>query len=188
MANAPDGLEAIFERGQTEASGQVRDPGPARRAFLSASTNIDTAPLKDTLRSRGFAPFELDEVAAEGRTIPELLEDCVKGADLMVAVVGGGSRENVLFELGYASALKTPILALVPPGEAMPISLASIPYLRTGPNNREAIEFGLDTLLAVPPSSRPSRESLPRRPAPSVLWPMNCSGGFAPPAIRIRMT
>jgi hypothetical protein len=119
------------------------------------------------LHERGIAAYELDEVLVEGRTITELLEDCVQRADLVIAVVSGGA-DNVSFEVGYAMALRKRMLALVPPGEELPIWLSTTPHLRVNPDNREAIEFGLNTLLSVPKGDRPtsdaSRQSTPIGP------------------------
>jgi hypothetical protein len=112
------------------------------------------------MEERGIVPFELDEVAAGGRSIPELLEDCLKRADFVVAVVGGGkAKDNVLFELGFAMALKKRILAIVSPEADLPLS--GILSLRTLPDNREAVEFGLDQILKAPePRRHPRRKGI----------------------------
>ena len=68
-------------------------------------------------------------------------------------------KRTYYFELGYATVLKK-ILVLVPPEEDLPVS--EIPYLRVAPDNREAIEFGLDQILNAPRA----RWQTPRVPTP----------------------
>jgi hypothetical protein len=133
---------------------------PNRKAFLSAPPTVDTSVLRRAMEERGIVPFELDEVAAGGRSIPELLEDCLKRADFVVAVVGGGkAADNVLFELGFATALKKRILAIVSPDADLPLS--GILSLRTRPDNQEAVEFGLDQILKAPePRRHPRRKGI----------------------------
>jgi len=142
-------LAEVFESGQMEAAGAVPPSPPNRRAFISAPLSVDTSVIRQVLESRGIAPYEIDEVATAGVSIPQLLADCLKQADLVVAVLGGGkSNDNVLFELGFAMALGKRILALVPSDEQLPIS--EIPYLRARADNKEAIEFGIDQILDMP--------------------------------------
>jgi uncharacterized glyoxalase superfamily protein PhnB len=106
--------------------------------------------------------------------LTELLDESIRRADLVVVVLGDGKRENVLVELGFALALKKRLLAIVPPDEELPIE--PVPYLRTRPNNREAIDFGLTQLLAAPWPSRPVKDEAPQRTKPlgpvadELLW------------------
>ncbi len=149
MSDTRPSLEQIFEYGQLVQAGVMKEPPPARRAFIAAPAAVDTSVIRQALESRGIVPFEIDDLAMTGASIPEILEDCIKRADLVVAVISGGkAKENVLFELGFATAMKKRILALVPPDDDLPVS--EIPYLRTAPDNREAIDFGLDQILNVP--------------------------------------
>src|SRR5690242_4093634 len=98
-------LADVSERGQMEEAGAIPPPPPNRRAFISAPLSVDTSVIRQVLESRGLAPYEIDEVATAGVSIPQLLADCLKRADLVVAVLGGGkSNDNVLFELGFAMA------------------------------------------------------------------------------------
>jgi hypothetical protein len=163
MSNMQPGLDEICEGGQMVQAGVLLEPPPARSAFIAASSAVDTSVIRHALESRGIAPYEIDELATAGVSIPELLRDCIMRADLVVAVIGGGkAKDNVLFELGFATALKKRILALVPPDEDLPVS--EIPYLRTAPDNREAIDFGPDQILNAPwatwrPASEPARKS-----------------------------
>jgi hypothetical protein len=138
---------------------------PNRKAFLSAPPTVDTSVLRRAMEDRGIVPFELDEVVPGGRSIPELLEDCLKCADFVVAVVGGGkAKDNGVFELGFAMALKKRILAIVSPEADLPLS--GILSLRTRPDNREAIEFGLDQIVKAPEPRRHSRRKVIRKTKP----------------------
>ena len=141
--------------------------------FISAPASVETSKLRETLVDRGFDPFTLEDAEAGGRSISDLINDSIDRADLVLVVVPhhGAGNPNVFIELGYALAKKKRILALVPPGEELP--LLDVPYLRTELDNLEAIGFGLDQVLAAPKgkgkgkcgrtaSERPSR-SAPRR-------------------------
>jgi hypothetical protein len=150
-------LAEELEHRQEIQAGVVAVPARSRKAFISAPACVDTSVLRRALEERGITPFELDEVRVEGRSVPQLLEDCLRSAELVVAVVSGGkAKENVLFELGYALALKKRILAIVPPQEEPPLS--EIPCLRARPDNKEAIEFGLDQILTAPEPRRNTRK------------------------------
>ena len=127
-----------------------------RRAFITAPTSVDTSILRDSLRRRGFDPYELDDVAGLGRGLGELLEHCVRDADLVVGFQGDTKEPDVFFALGYAFALKKRILLFVPPGAEVPFP--EIPCLRTRPDNLEAVDFGLDLIVAVPNGRRPRRQ------------------------------
>jgi len=160
MSKFQPSLEEGSEHGQMVQAEVVPRRPPNRKAFLSAPPTVDTSVLRRAMEERGIVPFELDEVAAGGRSIPELLEDCLKRADFVVAVVGGGkAKDNVLFELGFAMALKKRILAIVSPEADLPLS--GILSLRTLPDNQEAVEFGLDQILKAPePRRHPRRKGI----------------------------
>jgi hypothetical protein len=125
-------------------------PEPAHlTAFITASNSVDTSVVREALRERGYAPFALDEVEARGRSIPELLQEYVSKADLVVAVIGDDpTTKNVYYELGFAQAWDRRVLALTPSGlDPQP---RGIVCLRIDPANREAIDFGLDVILSAP--------------------------------------
>jgi hypothetical protein len=118
-------------------------------AFITASNSVDTSVVREALRERGYAPFSLDEVEARGRSIPELLKEYVSKADLVVAVIGDDpTTKNVYYELGFAQAWDKRVLALTHSG-LIP-QPQGIACLRIDPANREAIDFGLDMILAAP--------------------------------------
>lgn len=154
MGETRSDLAGLFEREQTAAVEVIVPPDPAPRVFIAAPAAVDTGVIRRALEARGMVPYEIDDRTMIGASIAEVIEDCIGQADLVVAVIGGGQAQaNVLYELGYAAALKKRILALVPPDEDLPI--AGIPCLRVRPDNREAIDFGLDLVLNAPPRDRP---------------------------------
>src|SRR5438046_2281272 len=123
MSRLQPSLGRGYEQGQTIPEDVVPQRTSPRKALISAPLTVDTSVLRRAMEERGITPLELDEVDAQGRSIPELLEDSLQRADFVVVVIGGGkANENVLFELGFAMALKKRILALVSPDEDLPFS------------------------------------------------------------------
>jgi hypothetical protein len=127
-------------------------------AFITAPAAADTSVIRDALRRRGYIPITLDEIPAPGRNAPDLLRKSILGADLVVAVIGDAALSSgVFYEIGFAQAMDKRILALAPLS-IIPM-FEGIACLRTEPTNREAIEFGLDQVLASPqPRRRPVDE------------------------------
>lgn len=128
-------------------------------AFIAAPPLIDTTVIRDELSRRGIHAYQLDEVAKAGQSMTEVLDESIRRADLVVAVLGNGGNGSGLIELGYALGLKKRTLVIVPPGEEPPVK--SVLSLRTHPDDREAINFALTQLLAGPPPRRPRRSDLP---------------------------
>jgi hypothetical protein len=119
---------------------------------------IDTNLILQILKERGLEAIRHDEMGA-GQSIYELVRKSISRADYVIAVMGEGKiNENVLFELGMATALRKHVLVLAPHEGFMPSAIAGLTYLRTDPGNREAIEFGLDQLL-LSPESKPDFEN-----------------------------
>jgi hypothetical protein len=165
MSNSRPTVDETFEQCQVVAAGAIPEPSPNLQAFISAPTSVDTSVIRQALERRGITPYEIDDLVEAGASITKLLDDCLDRADLVVAVLGGGkAKDNVLFELGYAMALKKRILALVQPGEEPPLS--EIPYLRAAADNREAIEFGLDQILNAPWPGRKTPKDQVRKTRP----------------------
>lgn len=133
------------------ATSTAPNASPKRRtAFITAPLSTDLTLLQQVLHERGVDSFRLDQMAV-GQTIADLVRRAIQHADFVIAVVPEGpARENVLFELGLATALNKRVLALVSGRGAIPLAVSGMAYLRTDASNREAIEFGLDQLLAAP--------------------------------------
>ena len=170
----PD-LAEMFERGQMEAVGVIQPLPPTRRAFHRGTLrSVDTSVIRHALESsRGIAPYEIDDLATAGVSIPEILEDCITCADLVVAVIGGGkAKENVLFELGFATALNNRILALVPP-EDEPAGLGNtLSADRAGQSRGHRFRPGSDPEMCRGRAGRATRGARGERPSRSVNWLM----------------
>lgn len=124
---------------------------PKEMAFIAASASVDTTLLREMLVRHGIASFTTDEVILPGRTLAEVIRECIARADLVIAVLDDIQAGNVLFELGFAQALEKRILILVARDDLMPmVASVGAPYLRTTPDNPEAIEFGLAQILKAP--------------------------------------
>jgi nucleoside 2-deoxyribosyltransferase len=157
--------DAIEEGRVTETASATKY---SLQAFIAAPPATDTSVLREELDRRGIYAYELNDVASAGRSLTELIDESVRRADLVVVVLGGERRDNVLVELGFALALKKRVLALVPPGTELPVE--PVPSLRTKSDNREAIDFGLTQLLAAPGPSRPGKKD--RLPGTKPLGPI----------------
>ncbi|MHC4049325.1 hypothetical protein [Bradyrhizobium sp. 25ACV] len=90
-------------------------------------------------------------------------------ADLVIGILTSERRSQwVLFELGQAAALGRQIVLIAPPKlAAVPSHLKRFLVIRSGPKNRDAINFALDQILASPerpkiqqPIATPSRPAL----------------------------
>src|SRR2546421_10903304 len=80
--------------------------GVRKAALLLAPHSADTNVIRQVLDRLGVKAFTADEVDLPGRALPEILRECVRRADLVVAVLEDGAKAgNVLFELGFAQAL-----------------------------------------------------------------------------------
>lgn len=122
----------------------------SRTAFIAAPSTSDTDVLFQALRDRGIETIRLDEMMA-GVSITESIRTSIEQADYVIAVMEENSPSaNVLFELGMATGMGKQVLVLAPGHGEIPFPLSGLTYLRTGSQNRQAIEFGLDQLLAAP--------------------------------------
>jgi hypothetical protein len=135
--------------------------------FVSATIKADLTVIKDILRKKGVEYKSLYELAVPGLTIIEELTEVISKADLFLAVLDSPSpNPNIAFELGYAYALKKPILILAPPEmKVLPDDFRSLLYIRAETHNEEAIGFAIDQILAAPKSSRETSKRSRRKPA-----------------------
>src|SRR6185312_14998480 len=167
MANSTTEFTSKIENGQSGGVEPPQGPVACRKAFITAPYTTDTSLLRQALEDRGFVPFEIDELPSKGRSIPELLEDCLKDVDLVIAMTGsadtdeqsvhrraGFSHDETQFHLGYAAALKKRILVLVPMNGSR---LFGLPNLFFDPHEatRETIDQWIDIILKMPPKLSP---------------------------------
>jgi hypothetical protein len=109
------------------------------------------------LEAEGVKTFAVDEMAAHGDSLRDIVQESVNRADMVVVVLPGQApQENVLIELGVALACEKPILIIADEKVALPGIAAGIPYLRADLGNAETLRFGLTHFLAAPHLRKPS--------------------------------
>jgi hypothetical protein len=118
------------------------------RAFIAAPADQNIDILKDELTKRNIQSYTAYDMAPATISLASNIEHAIKEADLMIAVISAQAPPNVFFEIGIAHALKKPFLLLISPQYGhLPSDLVGTFYLRTDPENREAIGFALDQSL-----------------------------------------
>ncbi len=156
MSGSKPDLDLKPDNGHPARSGIIPEELLKLRAYISAPYSVDTSVLRRALEDRRITPYELDELDPDGRSMTELLEDSLKQTDLVVAILAGGDSNNhILFELGFATAMKKRILAIVPPEGMEPIN--KIPFLLTGTqflharhDHEATVNRWLDYILKAP--------------------------------------
>jgi hypothetical protein len=145
----------VSERGRT-----IR--GSRGRCFISARAGVDLRTIRRVLADTDYAATALDDLAEAGQPVQDAVRDAISRSDLFLAVLDTDPPDaNVLFELGYASALRKRTLALIDPRiEARPLDLASVAEVRATPQDDQAIAFAVEQAIAAPKPSKP-------RPRPS---------------------
>jgi hypothetical protein len=123
---------------------------PASRiAYIAAPAKTDTKLVEESLKRRGVTPVTAEQAARPGEVFAAGVLDAVRRSDMLVAILGPPAASgDVLFEMGLARGLNKPTLLVVSPGGELPlISGSGVPYIRTRPDNQEAIDFGIGQLL-----------------------------------------
>ena len=122
-----------------------------RTCYIASPPGSDLHHLRASLIERGITvvfpddSFPSAHVSADvPRTIAEV--------DLVIGVLTRERRSQwVLFELGQASAMGRQIVLIAPPKfGAIPSNLSGFLVLRINLQNRDAIDFALDQVLAAP--------------------------------------
>jgi hypothetical protein len=122
---------------------------PHPSVFISSSGSADTSILREALHKRGYTTVGFQDLAVPGKSFSEALIENIRNADLFVAVIGDDpGNKNVFYEMGFAQAYNKRVLAVSPSG-LLPFA-HDIAYLKVDPTNKEAIEFGLNSVLSVP--------------------------------------
>lgn len=134
-----------------------------KTCFISAPASADVRPISETLRNRGVQVLGLSESSAEASWQASLAASIAR-ADLIIGVITHQDISNTIFEIGVAVGYGKPLLIFAPAkGVALPASLQSFQVVRTSLQNREAIDFALDQVLASP--SVPSRLDRSTKPS-----------------------
>lgn len=153
------------------------------KAFITSPVSVDVRGVRQILERRGITTFTADELNLPGCPLSEILQEGMSRADIVVGVLGTGtSSDNVLFELGFAQAMKKRTLVLVS-GDAPLSGWAStgIPYVRLDLTNPQAVDFAVAQIFKVPPYVG-SHKAPVRRTHRSARMPTSSSrSGRAPP-------
>lgn len=122
-----------------------------KTCFVAAPGGIQLDGLRESLLARKIRPL-IPEELFEGSDWASEIQRQILEADLVIGILPEGRQSPwILFELGQAWALGRQILLIASPkSDTVPYSLQRVLVLRTEPDNREAIDFALDQLLAAP--------------------------------------
>jgi hypothetical protein len=103
--------------------------------------------VRETLKETGFEVMTREEAALT--SISTHIADAIQSSDLIIADLTEGNP-NVMYELGYAHALRKPTILLRNEKDAVPIpaDLAGYIYLVYSPSNPAALRTALNRAIA----------------------------------------
>lgn len=128
------------------------------KAFIAAPAQANLINLKEELGRRGVSFFTAYDLAPTTNSLTANIQQAIKRADLVIAVIPEQASPNIFFELGIAQALNKSLILLVSPKYGnIPSDLVGAFYVRTDPQNTETIGFALDQSLNR--LKRPARRS-----------------------------
>lgn len=135
-----------------------------RTCFITAPPDADIRRIRESLIQRGVEVLGLPEIEV-GSRIPVATLTSIADADLVVGVLTHGRSTSALFELGVAVGYGRPIIIFAPAkSDIVPFALERFQIVRTSLQNREAIDFAFDQLLASPNTPlRSDTAFVPRR-------------------------
>jgi len=128
-----------------------------KTCYISAS--LEAVPRLGTLyvvlESRGVRSLVPTDLLGPGGRWFEVVADTIRSADWVIGVLSvAGDNEMVFFELGIASALGKRCVIIAEPELPLPLAFESLFLLRTSLDNAQALEFGLDRLVAAKKTRR----------------------------------
>lgn len=127
------------------SSGRAEVSNAHPRWYVSAPDGTDLRALLAALEARGVVPYVLSDVARFGADALQSLREAILAADGALVVLTEASQSlNCIFEAGIAAALGKRVVLVVPPGMAVPSSLASFLIVRASPRDVDAIGYALD--------------------------------------------
>ncbi len=134
--------------------------------YISHSARSQIGPLRDLLLKEG-ASFgdSFDPSALRGSS--ESVHVRIQAAEAVIAVIGEEAA-NVFFEIGVATALRKPVLALLTPGVAVPSFVAPLTYLTSDLTDSEVLRLAVRRFLNEA-KDRPSKGRETRRKSPPLL-------------------
>lgn len=125
-----------------------------RTAFIAASAGTPLTVLKDVLLKRGLTPVTTADFVIGADWLHQLTTT-IRSADLVIGVLAPDrSGSGVMFELGQAFALHRRVVLVAPPGSGpLPFDVRSLPVVTASAEQRDALEFTIDLILAAPQTS-----------------------------------
>ncbi len=113
--------------------------------------------IAETLRENGVEPILVEEQIAAGQSLDEAVQEAIESADFVLVDVTG-ANPNVLFELGFARALRKPVLTLVQSSvDKVPMTLGTYLYFVYDPDDLDSLRYVLEQWI--------DRTVIPRREA-----------------------
>ncbi|WP_156386425.1 hypothetical protein [Rhizobium sp. Leaf391] len=127
--------------------------------YISAPPGANLASIRSALTENGInilIPDDFPQSADVATHTVSLIEQ----ADLVIGVLTSERRSQwVLVELGMAIGLKKQAILIAPPKSTVPLPLQGVLILRIPLNNKEALSFTLEQLLAAPAPTKKSSPS-----------------------------
>lgn len=140
----------LSKNGDLSLSGQVLTDATNMQktklnVFITAPSGSDVSHLKNILTQRGLSVLSFDDEIVSGDRWLHTLSNLIRKADIVFAVLGEGSSENVMFELGFAASLNKKLVII---GHSRtPMTLSDFPHLTVDLSDRRALEFQVEALL-----------------------------------------
>ena len=101
--------------------------------------------IADALREVGVEPILLEETMAAGMPMAETVQQAIERADVIIADLTG-SNPNVMYELGFAHAVRKPVLLMVQKGAGhVPSDMAGYLYLVYDPSKPGELRYDIQT-------------------------------------------
>ena len=100
---------------------------PSSGSFREIGTLIANA-----IKEAGYAPVRLEDMAAVGRSVADVTQQNLQGANVVVADLTG-ANPNIIYEVGFAHALRKPVLLLAQDLESTPAALLQYLILKYDP-------------------------------------------------------
>jgi hypothetical protein len=115
--------------------------------FISHSAKQEIGPLLDVLKGENVTVLDSFDSEVLGR-IGDKIRSAIDGADAVIAIVDPeADSANVAFEIGYATALRKPVLVLMRPGRAFPEFIGTLRYLVAGATDSRILRIGVRGFL-----------------------------------------
>lgn len=143
----------MSEKARTRTKRGARAPKERlpKEAYISAPSDFDTRPIRKAFEAKGVKTFSADQLDLQG-LLSDVLHEGMRRADFVVAVVAPTPASDfVLYEMGYGQGMGKPVFVLLT-GDMSPSLLASsgLPYFTYNPENRSALDFAVQQILAAP--------------------------------------